>query len=107
MSLAVIPLLVHLTTLVHLLLVGEQSGKANRSVARLVPAGSANLEQLGSRASTAASEISRAHQLAMERGDKLNQLEERAERMNSQAQEFSGTSHALMLKYKDKKWYQL
>lgn len=89
------------------LAVGEQSGKANRSVARLVPAGSANLEQLGGRASTAASEISRAHQLAMERGDKLNQLEERAERMSNQAQEFSGNSNALMMKYKDKKWYQL
>lgn len=43
----------------------------------------------------------------MERGDKLNQLEERAERMSNTAQEFSGTSHALMMKYKDKKWYQL
>lgn len=43
----------------------------------------------------------------MERGDKLSQLEERTERMHNQAQEFGGTSHSLMLKYKDKKWYQL
>ncbi|XP_039232679.1 syntaxin-binding protein 5 isoform X5 [Drosophila yakuba] len=86
-------------------LFGEQSGKPIRSVARHIPG--PNLEQLGQRASTAASEISRAHQLAMERGEKLNLLEERAERMANTAQDFSGTAHQLMLKYKDKKWYQL
>ncbi|KAH8395996.1 hypothetical protein KR222_001114 [Zaprionus bogoriensis] len=86
-------------------LFGEQSGKANRSVARHIPG--PNLDQLGQRASTAASEISRAHQLAMERGEKLNLLEERAERMANTAQDFSGTAHQLMNKYKDKKWYQL
>lgn len=86
-------------------LFGEQSGKANRSVAKHIPGPS--LEQLGQRSSTAASEISRAHQLAMERGEKLNMLEERAERMSNEAQNFSGTAHQLMLKYKDKKWYQL
>ncbi|XP_017045704.1 syntaxin-binding protein 5 isoform X4 [Drosophila ficusphila] len=86
-------------------LFGEQSGKPNRSVARHIPG--ATLDQLGQRASTAASEISRAHQLAMERGEKLNLLEERAERMANTAQDFSGTAHQLMLKYKDKKWYQL
>ncbi|KAL9878914.1 syntaxin-binding protein tomosyn isoform 4-T5 [Glossina fuscipes fuscipes] len=86
-------------------LFGEQSGKANRSVAKHIPG--PTLDQLGQRASTAASEISRAHQLAMERGEKLNLLEERAERMANQAQDFSGTAHQLMLRYKDKKWYQL
>ncbi|XP_031627052.1 syntaxin-binding protein 5 isoform X8 [Contarinia nasturtii] len=87
-------------------LFGESgSGKPNRSVAKHIPG--ANLQELGTRASTAASEISRAHQLAMERGEKLSQLEDRAERMSNQAQEFSGTAHSLMQKYKDKKWYQL
>ncbi|XP_073834989.1 syntaxin-binding protein tomosyn isoform X8 [Musca autumnalis] len=86
-------------------LFGEQSGKANRSIAKHIPG--PTLEQLNQRASTAASEISRAHLLAMERGEKLNMLEERAERMSNQAQDFSGTAHSLMLKYKDKKWYQL
>ncbi|KAI8116093.1 Syntaxin-binding protein 5 [Lucilia cuprina] len=85
--------------------VGEQSGKANRSIAKHIPG--PTLDQLNQRASTAASEISRAHLLAMERGEKLNLLEERAERMANQAQDFSGTAHNLMLKYKDKKWYQL
>ncbi|KAM7350051.1 syntaxin-binding protein tomosyn isoform 2-T4 [Cochliomyia hominivorax] len=86
-------------------LFGEQSGKANRSIAKHIPG--PTLDQLNQRASTAASEISRAHQLAMERGEKLNLLEERAERMANQAQDFSNTAHSLMNKYKDKKWYQL
>lgn len=43
----------------------------------------------------------------MERGDKLNQLEEKAEKMRNEAENFSQSAHELMLKYKDKKWYQL
>lgn len=88
--------------------VGESSGlKPNRTVAKHIPGPQVNVEQLGTRASTAASEVSRAHMLVVERGEKLNQLEDRAERMSSQANEFSSSAHQLMLKYKDKKWYQL
>ncbi|KAJ6639000.1 Syntaxin-binding protein 5 [Pseudolycoriella hygida] len=46
---------------------GETSGKPNRSVAKHIPG--PNLQELGQRASSATSEISRAHQLAMERDD--------------------------------------
>lgn len=89
-------------------LFGESSGKPSRAVAKHIPGGGAQqLEQLGARASTAASEVSRAHMLVVERGDKLSQLEDRTERMHSQAAEFSSSAHQLMLKYKDKKWYQL
>lgn len=45
--------------------------------------------------------------MMIERGEKLSQLEDNAERMSNTAQEFSSTAHALMNKYKDKKWYQL
>lgn len=45
--------------------------------------------------------------LMLERGDKLNRLEDSAERMSNEAQQFSGTAHQLMSKYRDKKWYQL
>ncbi|XP_052754860.1 syntaxin-binding protein 5 isoform X8 [Galleria mellonella] len=91
-------------------LFGEGSGKPNRAVAKHIPGGAssaANLEQLGARAGSAAAEVSRAHQFVLERGDKLSQLEDRTERMHSQAAEFSSSAHQLMLKYKDKKWYQL
>lgn len=87
--------------------VGESSGKASRTVAKHIPGPASGLDQLGVRASTAASEVSRAHQMVVERGDKLSQLEDRTERMHSQAAEFSSSAHQLMLKYKDKKWYQL
>ncbi|XP_013166003.1 PREDICTED: syntaxin-binding protein 5 isoform X2 [Papilio xuthus] len=87
-------------------LFGESSGKPNRAVAKHIPGGAGTAE-LGARATAAASEVSRAHQLVLERGDKLSQLEDRTERMHSQAAEFSSSAHQLMLKYKDKKWYQL
>lgn len=88
--------------------VGESSGKPLRTVAKHIPGGGAPaLEALGARAGSAAADVSRAHQLVLERGDKLSQLEDRTERMHNQAAEFSSSAHQLMLKYKDKKWYQL
>jgi len=87
--------------------VGEVSGKPNRSVAKLTSGPNAQIQELGTRATSATSEVSRAHQLMMERGDKLNRLEDSAERMSNEAQNFSGTAHQLMNKYRDKKWYQL
>ncbi|CAH0389310.1 unnamed protein product [Bemisia tabaci] len=89
-------------------LFGEtSSGRASRSLAKHIPRSSAQIEQLGQRASTAASEVSRAHQQVLERGERLSQLEERTQRMMSEAENFSSSAHGLMLKYKDKKWYQL
>ncbi|KAG6460221.1 hypothetical protein O3G_MSEX011851 [Manduca sexta] len=89
-------------------LFGEGSGKPNRAVARhMPPAAPPPLDALGARASSAAGDVARAHHLVLERGDKLSHLEERTERMHSQAAEFSSSAHQLMLKYKDKKWYQL
>jgi syntaxin-binding protein 5 len=67
----------------------------------------AQLRELGERSSTASSEVSRAHQMMVERGDKLNRLEDNAERMANEAQQFGNSAHQLMTKYRDKKWYQL
>ncbi|KAI8421375.1 hypothetical protein MSG28_009455 [Choristoneura fumiferana] len=89
-------------------LFGEGSGKPSRTVAKHIPGSNKEaLEQLGARASSASSDVARAHLLVLERGDKLSQLEDRTERMSNQAAEFSSSAHQLMLKYKDKKWYQL
>ncbi|XP_058838806.1 syntaxin-binding protein 5 [Topomyia yanbarensis] len=87
-------------------LFGESSGKANKSIARHIGPNS-NIQDLAMRATSASSEIGRAHQLMLERGDKLGQLEERTERMASEAQQFSNSANMLVNKYKDKKWYQL
>nr|XP_023016179.1 syntaxin-binding protein 5 isoform X4 [Leptinotarsa decemlineata] len=85
-------------------LFGESSGKASKAVAKHIPG---NISDLNQRATSASSEVNRAHKLMLERGEKLNQLEEKAERMRSEAENFSSSAHELMLKYKDKKWYQL
>ncbi|XP_045485462.1 syntaxin-binding protein 5 isoform X9 [Pieris rapae] len=84
-------------------LFGESSGKPNRTVAKHIPGN----EGVAARASAATGEIARAHQLVVERGDKLSQLEDKTERMHTEAAAFSSSAHQLMLKYKDKKWYQL
>ncbi|XP_054270672.1 syntaxin-binding protein 5-like isoform X2 [Macrosteles quadrilineatus] len=88
-------------------LFGESSGRASRSVAKHIPGPSAQIQELNQRATSASSEVSRAHQLMVERGAKLGQLEERTERMMGEAENFQTSAHSLMLKYKDKKWYQL
>lgn len=52
-------------------------------------------------------EVSRAHMLMVERGDKLGQLEDKTQRMMTDAEKFASSAHELMQKSKDKKWYQL
>ena len=44
---------------------------------------------------------------AIERGEKLGKLEDRTAAMMNEAENFSSSARQLMLKYKDKKWYQL
>jgi syntaxin-binding protein 5 len=65
------------------------------------------MEALGQRATSVTGEIARTHQMVVERGEKLGQLEDRTQRMMSEADNFSQSAHSLMLRYRDKKWYQL
>lgn len=53
------------------------------------------------------SEIAKAKQAVCERGNKLNEVEEKTERLATDAQIWADTSHKMMEKYKNKKWYQL
>lgn len=85
--------------------VGESSGRASRTIAKHIPG--PNTEGIRERVTTATGEVNMAHQMVMERGEKLSQLEERTARMMTEAEGFSQSAHGLMLKYKDKKWYQL
>nr|CAD7196701.1 unnamed protein product [Timema douglasi] len=91
----------------HLFQLESQSGRASRSVAKHIPGPQAAIQDLDKRVTGVTSEVGRAHQMMVERGEKLGKLEDRAEKMASEAENFSHTSHSLMLKYKDKKWYQL
>ena len=45
-------------------------------------------------------------QLVSERGERLNELDDSSARMMNQAENFAQAAHQIMLKYKDKKWYQ-
>lgn len=89
--------------------VGEASGKSSRSVAKLIPGPAAppGMEHAQMRAGTLASEVAKTRMKLVERGQKLGEVEERTEKMMNEAENFSSAAHQLMLKYKDKKWYQL
>lgn len=86
-------------------LFGEASGKASRSVAKHIP-GNINVDHLNSKTMGAAGEVARTHKLFMERGENLGQLEDRTAQMMSEAEVFAKAAHQIMLKTKDKKWYQ-
>ena len=75
------------------LTVGEASGKALRGIAKYS-------------ARNAMSEIGRAKQAAIQRGEKLEQLNDATEKMRTNAQEFARNAHMLKNKYKNKKWWQ-
>ncbi|XP_076999528.1 syntaxin-binding protein 5 isoform X2 [Tamandua tetradactyla] len=81
------------------------SGKASRSLVQHIP-GPGGTEGVKGAASGVAGELARARLALDERGQKLGELEERAAAMLASADSFSRHAHEMMLKYKDKKWYQ-
>lgn len=90
-------------------LVGETAGKSSRSVAKLMPGPAAPPEvvKAQAQANTVAGEVAKTRNMLVERGQKLGQVEDKTEKMMNEAENFSSAAHQLMLKYKDKKWYQL
>ncbi|XP_054887910.1 syntaxin-binding protein 5-like isoform X9 [Poeciliopsis prolifica] len=87
-------------------LFGEAAaGKASRSLAQHIP-GQGGVEGMKVAASGAVGELARARIALDERGQRLGELEERTALMMTSAETFSKHAHELMLKCKDKKWYQ-
>ncbi|XP_055495014.1 syntaxin-binding protein 5a isoform X3 [Leucoraja erinacea] len=87
-------------------LFGESvAGKASRSLAQHIP-GTGGIEGVKGAASGVAGELARARIALDERGQKLSELEERTAAMLYSADNFSKHAHEMMLKCKDKKWYQ-
>ncbi|XP_015203078.1 syntaxin-binding protein 5 isoform X23 [Lepisosteus oculatus] len=87
-------------------LFGESvAGKASRSLAQHIP-GPGGIEGMKGAASGVVGELARARIALDERGQKLGELEERTAAMMASAESFSKHAHDMMLKYKDKKWYQ-
>ncbi|KAM3871541.1 syntaxin-binding protein 5 isoform 2-T2 [Diretmus argenteus] len=88
-------------------LFGETTaGKASRSLAQHIP-GPGGMEGMKGAASGVVGDLARARIALDERGQKLGELEERTAAMMASADSFSKHAHDMMLKYKDKKWYQL
>ncbi|XP_068194577.1 syntaxin-binding protein 5 isoform X4 [Antennarius striatus] len=88
-------------------LFGETTaGKASRSLAQHIP-GPGSMEGMKGAASGVVGDLARARVALDERGQKLGELEERTAAMMASAESFSKHAHDMMLKYKDKKWYQL
>ncbi|KAH3728388.1 hypothetical protein DPMN_054344 [Dreissena polymorpha] len=87
-------------------LFGESSGKAARGlVSRTHGTGGIQSLQAQSQAAVGG-EVSRARLLLSERGEKLSGVADRTEEMALNAEAYASTAHQLMLKYKEKKWYQ-
>ncbi|XP_052832426.1 syntaxin-binding protein 5 isoform X2 [Octopus bimaculoides] len=86
-------------------LFGETSGKAAKGMAKFI-AGSGGMHHLTAQSTSVGGEVARTKQLFHERGEKLEGLEDRTQQMTAQAESYSQVAHQLMLKYKDKKWYQ-
>ncbi|XP_023208227.1 syntaxin-binding protein 5-like isoform X10 [Xiphophorus maculatus] len=88
-------------------LFGETAaGKASRSLAQHIP-GPGSMEGMKGAASGVVGDLARARVALDERGQKLGELEERTAAMMASAESFSKHAHDMMVKYKDKKWYQL
>uniref|UniRef100_A0A8C6SFE0 Syntaxin-binding protein 5-like n=1 Tax=Neogobius melanostomus TaxID=47308 RepID=A0A8C6SFE0_9GOBI len=81
------------------------AGKASRSLAQHIP-GPGGMEGMKGAASGVVGELARARIALDERGQKLGELEDRTAAMMSSADNFSKHAHEMMLKCKDKKWYQ-
>ncbi|XP_063299662.1 syntaxin-binding protein 5 isoform X2 [Pelobates fuscus] len=81
------------------------SGKPSRSLAQHIP-GPGGIEGVKGAASGIAAELARARLALDERGQKLGEAEEKTAAMLASADSLSKHAHEMMLKYKDKKWYQ-
>ncbi|XP_053295343.1 syntaxin-binding protein 5-like isoform X3 [Pleuronectes platessa] len=81
------------------------SGKASRSLAQHIP-GQGGMEGMKAAAGGVVGDLARARIALDERGQRLGELEDRTALMMSSAEGFSKHAHELMLKCKDKKWYQ-
>ena len=108
-------------------LFGESAGKASSSVAKnIAGAGMPSLQvslypdftslqtrsikhdlNLQSKGVNSQNEVAKARMAVIERGQRLNELEDRTEQMANEAKQYAATSQSLLNMYKNKKWYQL
>ncbi|QQP38908.1 Uncharacterized protein FKW44_019621, partial [Caligus rogercresseyi] len=54
----------------------------------------------------ATNEVSKAKMAMIERGQKLNELEDRTEQMSNEAKNYAANAQKLKIAYQNKRWYQ-
>ncbi|XP_075710837.1 syntaxin-binding protein 5-like isoform X8 [Rhinoderma darwinii] len=81
------------------------AGIGSRFLAEHIP-GQRSVEGVKGAATGVVADLNRVRQALDERGQRLGELEDKTERMLSSAEVFSKHAHELMLKCRDKKWYQ-
>ncbi|XP_054708194.1 syntaxin-binding protein 5-like [Uloborus diversus] len=86
-------------------LFGEASGKPSKNVASQVHI-TLNTDQVKCQSGSLGGELLKAKQSLIEREENLSQLEERTQKMMSEAESFHSAARQLATKFKDKKWYQ-
>jgi len=85
----------------------ELFGGSNASSTIAVKTEGAKMTAAQASAAAGGSEIAKAKEAVCERGNKLNEVEEKTEQMANDAKIWADTSKQLLDKYKNKKWYQL
>jgi len=85
----------------------ELFGGSNASSTIAVKTEGAKMTAAQQSAAAGGSEIAKAKEAVCERGNKLNEVEEKTEQMANDAKIWADTSKQLLDKYKNKKWYQL
>jgi syntaxin-binding protein 5 len=86
-------------------LFGEQAGKPSAATATHVPG--ANMQAAQSKGIATTNEVAKAKMAFIERGQKLNDLEDRTEAMANEAKQYASNAHAMLQQAKSKKWYQI
>ena len=66
-----------------------------------------NMAPLQANASGGTSEVSKARDAMIERGQKLNEIEDQVENMSNEAKVYAQNCQALKNHYKNKKWWQI
>lgn len=86
-------------------LFGKASGKGPKGLATKLQ-GTSGMQHLQTQSGSAGSEMARTIMAARERGEKLEGLGDTSEQLRDRAEMLSSAAHQIMLKYKDKRWYQ-
>eukprot|EP00096_Caligus_rogercresseyi_P000369 TRINITY_DN10792_c0_g1_i1.p1 TRINITY_DN10792_c0_g1~~TRINITY_DN10792_c0_g1_i1.p1 ORF type:complete len:1161 (-),score=436.59 TRINITY_DN10792_c0_g1_i1:114-3596(-) len=86
-------------------LFGETAGKPLSGVAKVV--GGSGMANSLNKAVGATNEVSKAKMAMIERGQKLNELEDRTEQMSNEAKNYAANAQKLKIAYQNKRWYQM